>query len=101
MWKADTQNVLRLWGQVRVAPPYAKVKKRCARAGVATSHLLKIDLTERKLKMFYVAHCIKHGQDSKDWEGKQVKVPNKPLTKKQRFHSGCPECKKEQKKEES
>lgn len=43
------------------------------------------------MKIRYIVHCTKHGNESKDWAGKQVVVPQ-PLTKKIRKDGGCPLC---------
>lgn len=42
-------------------------------------------------KTRYIIQCIKHGQESKDWAGKQVVVPQ-PQTKRERNQGGCPFC---------
>jgi len=49
-----------------------------------------------KAKIRYVVHCPKHGVESKDWAGKQVVVPV-PKSKKDRFNTGCPVCRGEEK----
>lgn len=46
------------------------------------------------MKRRFAVQCIKHGSDSKDWDGKMVLV-SEPKTKKQRKEGGCPICKKE------
>jgi hypothetical protein len=46
------------------------------------------------MKTRYITQCPKHGQESKDWAGKQIVVPQ-PLTKKTRRDGGCPTCKAE------
>lgn len=43
----------------------------------------------------YVVQCSKHGVESKEWAGRMVVVA-RPLTRKQKKHSGCPHCRKEQ-----
>jgi hypothetical protein len=46
------------------------------------------------MKVRYVVQCQRHGQESKDWAGKQI-VTSPPKGKKDRNTAGCPMCKKE------
>lgn len=46
------------------------------------------------MRIRYIVQCVRHGQESKDWAGKQV-VISKPKSKKDRLNGGCPFCKKE------
>jgi hypothetical protein len=52
------------------------------------------------MKLRYVAHCVRHGHESKDWSGKQVVVP-RPKSKEERHNGGCPFCNAEAHKAES
>ena len=49
----------------------------------------------KKGKSYYEAMCVVHGKQPQGmpWKSPQVKV-GLPLTKHQRLHGGCPECKK-------
>jgi len=44
-----------------------------------------------RAKIHYVVHCVKHGVESKNWAGKQVKIPA-PSSGRDRKEGGCPFC---------
>ena len=47
------------------------------------------------MKTRYIVQCNRHGNESKDWAGKQV-VVSQPQNKTERRNGGCPYCKLEQ-----
>lgn len=47
---------------------------------------------------YFVVNCTRHGMESKNWAGKQVRV-GQPRTKTERKDGGCPTCSAEALKE--
>lgn len=46
---------------------------------------------------YFVVQCLRHGMESKNWAGKQVRV-GQPKTKTERHESGRPTCRMEAEK---
>lgn len=54
-------------------------------------------MAQGKAKIRHVVQCIKHGNESKFWQGRMVAVPA-PVHKRDR-NAGCPVCAAEQRRE--